>query len=127
MLSARQPKLASELAQIAIECSKKGWDGYQAEPVSMATCDRAMCFLASLPTWMTAPDLVPEADGQIALEWYQASGRTLSISIGEVGPLNYAGLFGDNQEMHGVEPFLDSVPSRLFGLITAFLSTQAGR
>jgi len=74
---------------------------------------------------MQAPDIVPEPDGEIAIEWYRGAGQTFSISIGPSGPVHYAGRFGHNQEIHGVEPFLDGVPSRLLDLISEFLSSAA--
>jgi len=99
----------STLARIAGECGEAGWDGYDAKPLSHSTCDRARAFLKVLPTFMVAPDIVPEADGEIAIEWHVAPRRTFSISIGESGPLHYAGLFGPDEEVHGVSPFTDSV------------------
>ncbi len=99
------------LARIARECSEAGWDGYDAKPLSRSTCDRARAFLNVLPSFIVAPDIVPEADGEIAIEWHVAPRRTFSISIGESGPLHYAGLFGPDEEIHGVSPFTDSVPA----------------
>ena len=123
--SGLQSRLTIELAQIAKECAEKGWDGYQAKPIDLETCNRVARFLSNLPTWMQVPDIVPESDGEIAIEWYRAACQTLSISIGPSGPVHYAGRFGHNQEVHGVEPFLDGVPSRLLVLISEFLSTAA--
>jgi hypothetical protein len=125
--SSLQARAYAELAQIARECCEEGWDSYGAKPVTRATCDRVALFLDDLPAWMAAPDLVPEADGEIALEWYLGKAQTYSISIGEKGPLHYAGLFGQNQEVHGVEPFTDSVPARLLEFISEFLNKPAAR
>jgi hypothetical protein len=122
-----QSRAYAELAQIARECSEEGWDGYGAKPITRATCDRVALFLDDLPAWIAAPDLVPDSAVQIALEWYLRKAQTFSISIGEKGPLHYAGLFGQNQEVHGVEPFTDSVPTRLLEFISEFLTKPAAR
>jgi hypothetical protein len=125
--SALQSKLATDLARIALECSEAGWDGYQAQPITTETLSRAEKFLVDLPPWMQVPDIVPESDGELAVEWYGRDGKTLSISVGETGVLHFAGLFGRNREVHGVEPFVDSVPKRLLRLIFEFTSSTADR
>ncbi|HLF09904.1 MAG TPA: hypothetical protein VJA26_01725, partial [Gammaproteobacteria bacterium] len=102
-------------------------DGYQAKPITQATCGRVAAFLDNLPSWMSAPEIVPEADGEIAIEWYRAKDQTFSISVAENGPLHYAGLFGRDEEVHGVEPFADSVPIRLLAFISEFLNRPAAR
>ena len=106
---------------IAEECSEVGWDGYQALPVDSATCERTKAFLENLPSWIPSPEIVPESDGELAVEWYHASGPALSISIGKDGPLHYAALFGNDQEVQGVEPFIECVPRPLVELISEFV------
>ena len=125
LASALQSALAPELLQIAHECDQAGWDGYGAKPISKVTCERVAQFVDLLPTWMETPEVSPEPDGEIAIEWYRPNGAVFSISIGEFGPVNYAGLFGRDQEVHGVEQFLGEVPSRLVRLISEFLATQS--
>jgi hypothetical protein len=125
--SSLQARAFADLGRIARECAKDGWDGYRAKPVTHSACDRAFSFLIGLPTWMSPPDIVPEADGEIAIEWYVAPDQTFSISIGESGPLHYAGLFGHNEEVHGVVPFNCSVPENILQYISDVLGSPAGR
>jgi len=117
----------ADLARVAREGAKEGWDGYHAKPVTLTTCDRVRAFLSGLPLWMSAPDIVPEADGEIAIEWYVAPDQTFSISIGESGPLHYAGLFGHDEEVHGVAPFSDNVPQNVLQFISDLLRSPAAR
>jgi hypothetical protein len=117
----------ADLARVAHECANERWDGYNAKAISVATCERVRAFLSDLPVWMPAPDVVPEADGEVAIEWYVAPNQTLSISIGEAGPLHYAGLFGNNEEQHGVAQFIGSVPERISQLISDLLNSPAAR
>lgn len=117
----------ADLARVARECTKEGWDGYHAKPIMQAACNRARAFLSDLPPWMSAPDIVPEADGEIAIEWYIAPDQTFSISIGESGPVHYAGLFGHEREVHGVEPFDGVVAEEILQFICKLLRSTAAR
>jgi hypothetical protein len=77
---------------------------------------------------MPAPDVVPEADGQIAIEWYFAPEQTFSVSMGESGPLHYAGLFDHEDEVHGVKAFDGiTVPENILQLICKLLRAAAGQ
>lgn len=48
-----------------------GWDGDEAEPVTVEALDRARELLDALPDWMPDPDVAPGADGSIGLDWSQ--------------------------------------------------------
>lgn len=125
--STLQSRSAVLLARLAHECGVAGWDGYDAAPISVATCDRVQAFIDALPCWMPTPEIVPETDGEIAVEWDLSPNRIFSVSIGEQGPLHFAGLFGPNKERHGVEPFEDSVPEDIFSYISQLLHAPARR
>jgi hypothetical protein len=105
----------AELARVAKACSQRGWDGYDAQPISPQTQRNARAFLEDLPMWLQAPDIVPEPDGEIAIEWDLGPGRIFSVSIGDTGKLHYAGLFEDGVERHGVEPFEGVVSTEVLG------------
>jgi hypothetical protein len=113
--SAPQSVTLAELARVAKACSQRGWDGYDAQPISPQTQRNARAFLEDLPMWLQAPDIVPEPDGEIAIEWDLGPGRIFSVSIGDTGKLHYAGLFKDGVERHGVEPFEGVVSTEVLG------------
>lgn len=115
------------LARVARECASPGWDGYDAAPISQGTCDRTRAFLNELPIWMPAPDIVPEADGEIAIEWYVGPHQVFSISIGAAGPLHFAGLFGQEDELHGVKSFDGSIAQELVQHIEKLLRAPPDR
>lgn len=125
--SSVQSRAFPDLDRIARDCANAEWDGYRAEPISRSTCDRARAFLKLLPTWMIAPDIVPEADGDIAIEWYVAPRKTFSISIGANGPLHYAGLLGHEEEAHGVVPFTENIPETLLRHISEIVRSADAR
>lgn len=116
----------ADLLRVSRECSHEGWDGYGAKAITQATFIRAQAFLNDLPPWMPAPDIVPEADGDIAIEWYVAENQTFSVSVGGDGPLHYAGLFGHDDEVHGVKAFDGAaVPDEILQLICRLLRSPA--
>lgn len=125
--STLQSRAAAVLARIAFEYAEAGWDGYRSKPIRRAACERAQSFIDALPCWMPSPDIVPEADGEISIEWDLAPDRIFSISIGAEGPLHFAGIFGRNKERHGVEPFDEAVPEEIFNYINQILRTPARR
>lgn len=115
------------LARVARECAQENWDGYGAKAISQAACDRVRAFLDDLPIWMPAPDIVPEADGELAIEWDLAPNRIFSVSIGESGPLHFAGLFGHEKERHGVEAFDGKISEEILRYINELLRSPAAR
>ena len=122
-----QARAISALGKLAQECGKAGWDGLAAEAISIHTIVRAADFLCSLPQWMCAPDLVPEADGNLAIEWYFGPHRSFSVSINSEGPVHYAGLFGGEEEIHGVAPFVGQIPQSIVQLLARLVREASAR
>jgi len=123
--SAPQSVALAELARVAKACSQRGWDGYDAQPISRQTQLNARVFLEDLPMWLQAPDIVPEPDGEIAIEWDLGPGRIFSVSIGDTGKLHYAGLFQGGVERHGVEPFEGVVSTEILGYAKRLLDAAS--
>ncbi len=105
------------LEDVMVQCSQHDWDGYNAKPISQVVYERVRSFLDALPMSLPAPDIVPEADGEIAVEWDLGANRIFSVSIGEGNGLHFAGLFGSGVERHGVEPFDGLVSQEILGYI----------
>lgn len=124
--SALQVRAAAELTKIAAETSIEGWDGYDARPIAPETLARAFRFLGGLPEWILAPDIVPEADGQIAIEWYLSPNLTYSVSIPPSGQLQFAGRFGE-EKLHGAAPHDSSIPESVLQMLGLFLRKAAAR
>ena len=124
--SSPQSTALSELARIAAACSAAGWDGYDARPISATTQRNARAFLEGLPMYIDAPAIVPEPDGEVAIEWDLGPQRIFSVSIGETGKLHYAGLFGFGVERHGVEPFAGMVSAEVLGYVKRLLDGATG-
>lgn len=123
--SAPQSLALDSLTRIVRDCSADGWDGYEAKPILAPTENLARLFLESLPMWLPAPNIVPEADGEIGIEWDFGPDKIFSISVGDKGALHYAGLFGGGVERHGVEPFSGVVPTEILGYIKRLIDSAA--
>ena len=74
-----------QLNEIAEDCSVADWDGHGAVPISYRMYRKALEFIEALPAGLPQPELIPEADGELALEWRGARGAMLSISLGANG------------------------------------------
>lgn len=91
----------SELLQLFQDCSQPNWDGEGAVPISAATLQEAQRLLEVIPQTIGVPDLIPEAMGSVAFEWYIAPGRVYVLSLSGRKRLEYAGLLGEGNETHG--------------------------
>ncbi|MGD1001819.1 MAG: hypothetical protein ABSA67_14085 [Candidatus Brocadiia bacterium] len=105
-----------ELCVIYEQCREGNWDGYGAAAIKDETYRIASRFLESLSLRTPTPSVGAEADGELALEWYVAPRRTLSVSVGPDGYLHYAALFNDSKAF-GTEPFVADVPPAILNLI----------
>jgi len=90
-----------------------GWDGHNAKPISLTARSRAIKFFKDGFCGNILPDVTPEPDGELALEWYGGQGSVFSISFGESDTVTYAGLYSDKSKIHGVEN-IDSMDKTIF-------------
>ncbi len=99
------------LNEVFEECSEEGWDGYDALPITEEAYFAAIKLIKSLPvTAFPMPEVTPELNGEIGLEWYREERQVFVASVSGRNEIVYAGLFGVNKS-HGTEYFGDSLPS----------------
>lgn len=103
----------SELTRVTEECSQPGWDGYGAIPVSVGAADAARRFILDLPSLFNMPEIVPEPDGEISLEWDFGRWKAFSLSIGSGGKLSYAAILGRDRRANGSDNFDDVIPAHI--------------
>jgi excisionase family DNA binding protein len=94
------------------ECLTENWDGYGAKPVSPATLEAARRFCEKLPGSFPEPEVAADPDGEICLDWDKSPDQAFSVSVGSIGRLTYAGLFGPNK-VNGAEHFEAEVPEAI--------------
>lgn len=114
-----------EIATLYLTHRKSNWDGYGALPISRAACFEAMRFLTMLPEAVEMPEVVPEPDGNIALEWYKSKYEHLFVSFSGNGVVTFVGKFGQLTRSEGVEYFFASIPLRILHDIRQMISLKS--
>jgi len=110
--------LVEEIADILQSCSTRAWDGDDAEPVSPFSAHSAVELVRNVPEGIQTPTVVPEPDGDIALEWRTEGNRLFSLSV--TGPtLVYAGRFGGSRQ-YGEESFFGVIPRTIMEILTRY-------
>ncbi len=111
-----------DLEEIYDECSIENWDGYGARAITQETYFEASKLLELIPTSYPMPDICPEPNGGIGLEWYKERGYSLIVSVSGRNIIIYAGLFGENNEAHGTEHFTNSMPQVILNFLKRLFS-----
>ena len=113
--------LQDELDEILQSCSRAGWDGYNAEPVSIESAVSAQQLIDALPEHIRVPSVVPEPDGEIALEWRNGDHKYFSVSVSG-RRLVYAGIFGGVCKKYGEERFFGTIPATVMDILSHYFS-----
>lgn len=106
--------IVDQIYDVASDCLEAGWDGYDSLPVNHASIVMTKSFVEHFPvtSGIPLPEIVPESNGNLALEWYIDKNHVFIARIKESGEIVYAGLFGANKT-HGTEYFNESIPSSI--------------
>lgn len=105
-----------KLELIYNDCLEGGWDGYNAIPISSDTYLEAKKFIRSLTAEVPAPEITPEPDGGIGFEWHIDAAHSIILSVTGNNLINYAGLFGGQNDLHGNEEFVNTIPTNVLNL-----------
>lgn len=106
-----------ELYEMEGECGEPGWDGYDAQVVSRRAVGNAVSFIEALPPEFPLPEVAPEPDGSVELDWFAGAARVVSVSISESDRIAYAYRDGTDSG-HGVARFDgESVPAPILHTI----------
>jgi hypothetical protein len=113
-----QSFLKERVQEVANRNRDAGWDGYDADPISPASTLAALHLIEQLPEHVQEPEIVPEPDGEIALEWNEGRDRLFSITAsGET--LVYAGILGGNSR-YGQERFFNELPQPIANTLLGY-------
>ncbi len=94
----------SRLVALAIECADEDWDGNGAAAIDPVAVVNTKRFLRALPGRVPLPELAPEPDGSISLDWIWSPDRLFSLSIGRGNRLAFAWMEGTDSG-HAVARF----------------------
>lgn len=108
-----------KLAQLQIRCSKENWDSEGASAIPPAAFYEAEMLLSALPSYLLEPEILPEPVGAIAFEWYRGKERVFVFSVSGRKSIEFAGLLGHGNEVHGRVNFEGFLPNRLLQDIAA--------
>ena len=101
-----------EVREIIEETSSPGWDGGDARPLSWRAMGALVDALGTLPPDVPMPEIVPEPDGGVAMQWSRGRTRSLIVSFGPDGGLFYAVHIPGRRET-GRRRFYAQLPSDL--------------
>lgn len=88
----------------------ENWDGEGAEPISEAAIQEAREFLQKLTSWVPLPEVVPEPDGYLGLEWCANKWLLYVVSFNGKGAMSCSGLMG-SERVYGTRFMDDGVPA----------------
>lgn len=112
----------SAIRELAVECSSDDWDGYGATAIDSSVVRNAEEFIRVLPDNLPVPEVSPEPDGSISLDWIRTPNQVVSVSIGSTNRLAFAWLDG-SERGHSVLNFDGStIPHRILSSINPTLN-----
>ncbi len=113
-----------QLVQTFINRLNNGWDGYDAEALSIGAFTDAKRFIELLPSNLPMPEIVPEPTGRIGLEWYLSKGNSLTVSLDGSGEISYAGILNIYDSIYGTWKFSGKLPPIFLDIIRRLLSQR---
>lgn len=107
----------SAVWNVAADASEEDWNGEGALAVHPMTAANAVQFIQALPAFVAMPEVSPEPDGGISLDWIESRTRVLSLSIGRNRSLPMAWLDGNIRGYCVVSYNGEDMPSHLLNEI----------
>jgi hypothetical protein len=108
----------SAIWDVAAEAGQPDWNGEGALAVDPIAAANAVTFIQTLPGSVAMPEVSPEPDGGISLDWIESQTRVFSVSIGPKRSLPFAWLDGTSHG-YGVVSFDgEDMPNRVLNEIS---------
>lgn len=98
-----------------------GWDGYDAEQITLGAIGTAYNLIFVLPQTTPLPDIVPTPEGEIAFEWDRDEDYSFSVQTNSRS-LIFAGLLGTGRKQSGQEPFSQQLPNSIAGVLAEYFT-----
>lgn len=105
------------LGQEYLDYLEEGWDGEDARPIAYRTLMNAARFLSQTRSLDLDPEIAPETDGCIQLEWYVGPNCVFSISFGPSKLMSFSGIFGQDSRIYGIEDISRAIPETIWAFI----------
>lgn len=90
-----------------------GWDGEKAKPINNKAYSELREIIHSLPDTFHAPEIVPEPDGTLNLEWFKNKNNVTSLGVDGSGKIYYKiGLYAEIDK-NSFPTIIDDIKLRL--------------
>lgn len=98
-----QIAILAEIDRVSAECGQSGWNGEdECRAIQEDSAKSAKNLVAVLDVTRTPlPEVVPEPDGDLALEWHRDASHWLLLSFQSDGRVNYACRTGEADKATG--------------------------
>jgi hypothetical protein len=95
--------LEARIEGILAECAVAGWSGDEdSKAVRRESAEAAKRFVSLLEfTRVPLPEVIPEPDGDLALEWHRDASHWVIASFRPDGSMNYASRSGEGRKATG--------------------------
>lgn len=96
-----ESSIFDEIDSLVEECSTGNWDGYGALPVSKEAAEFAKTFIGQIQVEFSTPEIAPEPDGSIGLEWHVDKHKWIIISFNSNGEFFFASQINTKTKFDG--------------------------
>jgi hypothetical protein len=111
--------IRDEILDVAAACSKEGWDGDEAVPISADSVGRTIKLIYLAPDGIRPPEVVPTIDGEIAFEWRLGKFRIISLLV-HSDEISFSAILGAlNNRESATKPLKNGWPTRLIEILTS--------
>ena len=118
--------LMDKAIDIYRNCSKEGWDGYDANSVTLQALREFSLLIEKLPPESPKPLIVPTPEGEISMEWFTKGKQVLSVyPKGEY--LIYAASLGPMNNQFGHCPLTEGWSEQLLLMLENYFVDTNGR
>ncbi len=98
-----------ELEEVFKECIDADWDGEGAPSISIGAFTDAQNFIRRIPSDFSLPNILPEPDGTIGLEWSISEDDYIIINFVGTGYFNAVGRTSGRKEKNTEIPLSDGI------------------
>lgn len=114
--------IGDEILDAGIACSREGWDGENAVPISAGAVGRALNLIYLAPDTIHPPEVVPSADGEIAFEWRKGRERMIAL-VPHDDDVIFAAILGPlNNRESACKPLKNGWPLRVTELLLEYFT-----
>lgn len=109
-----------QLSEIVANYATIGWDGEDALPISVEAATTINSLIDALPDDVIPPEVTPEINGRISLDWNLGTNRILTMSVSK-DTIIYAAIVG-TRKIHGESTSIYEIPQEVKNILPGYFS-----